>query len=362
MSRLRLAIDGRPLQGEPLGVARYLSGVLPVLAQDADVFVLLEGRRPVPQETLDGIQTVPLSAPRGVPALGWLELAVAPWLRRFDGVFHGAFNLLPLTWRGASVLTLHDLAPQLHPEDFRLDRQIAWRLNMRAAVRRARRITTVSEFVRGQIVEYFKLAPEQVVVAPDAVAPVFNPDRAARAPELARALGIAPPYIVALGGAPRRGLPVAIEAWRTVKRQREATGAPTVALAVLGQADIAPEPGLVQLRPLEDEDWATLLAGAQALCYPTRYEGFGLPALEAAASGTPVVCTPVASLPEVLGDAGCWAASPSPDAIAEVLHRVLHDPQWHGERRSAGLEQARSATSFAQTAAILLEAYRQAAA
>jgi alpha-1,3-rhamnosyl/mannosyltransferase len=238
-------------------------------------------------------------------------------------------------------------------------------LNIRASVGRARRITTVSEFVRGQILERFRVSPERVVVAPDALDPVFTPERAGQAPALAQELGIRLPYVVALGGAPRRGLAVAIEAWRRVNRELQgASGSydrAAVALAVLGSPEVAPEPGLVPVGRLEDEAWATLLAGAQALCYPTRYEGFGLPALEAAASGTPVVCAPVASLPEVLGDAGCWAAAPTTAEIAPVLARVVSDRDWHRERREAGLRRAAQAPTWPRVAGVLLEAYRFAA-
>jgi alpha-1,3-rhamnosyl/mannosyltransferase len=206
------------------------------------------------------------------------------------------------------------------------------------------------------MVEYFGLDPERVLVAPDALDPAFRADRAADAEPLARCLGITPPYVVAIGGAPRRGLRVAIEAWRETTRQ---LGQP-VTLVVVGQTELAPQPGVVTPGYLEDEAWATLLAGAQALCYPTRYEGFGLPALEAAASGTPVVCAPVASLPEVLGDAGCWAVEPSAGATAEVLARVLSDRDFHCERRAAGLARAREAPSFATVAHLVLEAYRRA--
>jgi glycosyltransferase involved in cell wall biosynthesis len=354
-----VALDGRPLQSVPLGgVGRYLAGTIPILAARADAFVLLDARHNMPKVNLGASEPVMLSAPPGVPGLGWLELAAAPWLRRFEGVFHGTFNVLPLSFRGRSVLTVHDLAPQLHPEDFRLSRRLAWRMNMRTSVPRARCVTTVSEFVKEQLVEYFGLRAERIVVAPDALDPVFGPHRASGARDLARELGIAVPYIVALGGAPRRGLPVAIEAWRRVTRQL----GQTVTLVVVGEPGLPSEAGLVSVGYIEDEAWAALLAGAQALCYPTRYEGFGLPALEAAASGTPVVCAPVASLPEVLGGAGCWAADPSPDAIASVLVRLLSESGWHASRREAGLERARTATTWAQSAEVLVEAYERAAA
>lgn len=360
MSRLRVALDGRPLQSGPLGgVGRYLAGTIPFLSQHADVSVLLDARRPSPVGLADGrVKPVRLSAPPRVPGLGWLELAVAPWLRHFNGIFHGTFNVLPLCFSGRAVLTLHDLAPQLHPEDFRTSTRAAWRLYVRFSVARARVLTTVSEFSRNQIVEYFKLDPARVLVARDAVAPLFDPVRAAGAAELARTCGIRTPYFVAVGGAPRRGLPLAIEAWRQTRRQFGSD----VDLAVTGEPRLTPEPGLVPLGFLDDVAWASLLAGAQGLCYPTRYEGFGLPALEALASGTPVVCSPVASLPEVLGDAACWSSAPSADAMAIVLTRLLADQDWHRQRREAGLAHARAASSWEDAAAVLLQAYERAAA
>ena len=358
MSQLRVALDGRPLQSDPLGgVGRYLSGTLPFLAAHDEISVLVDARRPRPAVKIDPrIEVVELRAPSGVPGLGWLELAVTPWLRRFGGIFHATFNTLPLSYRGRGVLTLHDLAPQLHPEDFKFFTRHAWRLYVRASVARAAAITTVSEFTKAQIVQHFGIDPRRVQVAPDALDPLFGPERAAGAQQLTRKLGFNGPYVVALGGAPRRGLPVAVEAWRKARTQLGAD----VTLVATGEPRPPSEPGLVSPGYLDDEAWATLLAGAQALCYPTRYEGFGLPALEAAASGTPVVCAAVASLPEVLGDAGCWAASASPRDLGEVLVRLLSDEAWHRERRAAGLKRAQEAVTFAESAERLLAAYQRA--
>jgi len=357
--RLRVALDGRPLQSEPLGgVGRYMLGVIPALADEAELFVLLDARRRDPPPALDArAHRVRLPAPRGVPGLGWLELAVAPWLRRFGGVFHATFNTLPLTRADRSVLTLHDLAPQRHPSDFRPATRAGWRLYVRASVRRAAAITTVSEFTRREIVEHFATDPARVRVAYPFADPLFAPERAADAGALAARLGIEPPYIVAVGGAPRRGLAVAIEAWRRAARM---TATPT-SLVVVGEPAMASDGRLVSLGFPHDEAWATLLAGARALCYPTRYEGFGLPALEAAASGTPVVCARVASLPEVLGDAGCWAQAPTVEAIADALGRVLSDAEWRRQQRELGLRRARCAPTSEDCARVLLEAYADAA-
>jgi glycosyltransferase involved in cell wall biosynthesis len=121
------------------------------------------------------------------------------------------------------------------------------------------------------------------------------------------------------------------------------------------------EPGVVRTGPLDDAAWAAVMAGALAFCYPTRYEGYGMPALEAAASGTPVVCASVGPLPEVLGSAAEWCASPSVDDIAIGLARVVADEERRSSLVRAGLEQAQRAPSWDSCAHAVLRAYAMAA-
>ena len=92
--------------------------------------------------------------------------------------------------------------------------------------------------------------------------------------------------------------------------------APDVSLVVLGGQPQDLPPGAVAAGVVDDQDWAAALGGASALVYPTEFEGFGYPALEAMALGTPVVCPPVGALPEVVGDAGCWIDAHEPGAVA----------------------------------------------
>jgi glycosyltransferase involved in cell wall biosynthesis len=111
---------------------------------------------------------------------------------------------------------------------------------------------------------------------------------------------------------------------------------------------------------VDDEEWADLLAGAEAFCYPTRYEGFGVPALESMACGSPVVCARVASLPEVLGDAAEWCDAATVEAIAVGLRRVLDDPEHAAVLRERALARAAAHPSWEHTAGVMLRAYRDA--
>lgn len=357
--KVRVAIDGRRLQDPiPGGVARWIAGLLPHLAEAVEMVVLADAGHPAPQVP-PGVGLVRLSAPRGAPSLAWLELAARPWLRTFDGIFHGAFYALPLRFRGRGVVTLHDLMPQTRPHnvDQSAPKRFLWRMYARSSVHRARAIVTVSNFVRDEIMRYYRIGGEKLFVVPNAPSSRFSPERATSGREIVRRAGISGRYVVALGGAARRNLPVAVDAWR---RARSETG-DDVALVVVGNDDLAPEDGLALLRGLDDDEWPAVLAGADALCYPTRDEGYGLPAIEAAASGTPVVCAPVGSLPEVLGDAAAWCEEPTSPATAPVLVRLLRDPAWHARVREAGLARAAAAPTWKDSASVLLRAYELAA-
>jgi alpha-1,3-rhamnosyl/mannosyltransferase len=157
-----------------------------------------------------------------------------------------------------------------------------------------------------------------------------------------------------MGGAQRRGLDVAVRAWRQVRSEVDVT------LVVVGSERAAPERGLVNAGSVDDDEWPALLAGADAFCYPTRYEGFGFPALESIASGTPVVCAPVGSLPEVLTDAAAWCKSPTAAAIAAGLRRVLEDRHYADELRHQGLLQAAAHPSWEHNADVMIGTYREA--
>jgi glycosyltransferase involved in cell wall biosynthesis len=334
-----VAIDARRLQDAPLGgVGRALARVLPPLAGRQDLVLLTDARREPPASDLP---TVALRPPGPLPEVVWLQGPARRWARRHpDHLFHGTFNALPAGLRGPGVVTIHDLSFEEHPEDFGAAKRRLFQQQARSAARRARTVITVSRFSAGQLRNRYGTPAHRLEVIPHAVDPGFGPDHASelarRRPELADL-----DYVVALGGAARRGLEVAVDAWRAA---RDAGAA--VDLVVVGGGAPPPEPGLHGLGRCDDATWAAVLAGARALVYPTRYEGFGLPALEAAARGTPVVGAAVASLPGGLGDAAAWAEAPTVEGIGARLGALLRDPAAAEDLREAGLARAAAAPSW----------------
>jgi glycosyltransferase involved in cell wall biosynthesis len=250
------------------------------------------------------------------------------------------------------VASMHDLTFEHYPEWFSARHLWPYRIQARWAVRTARTVVTSSRVVADDVMRTYGAPADRIVVAPAAADEIFGPDHDATA--VLERLGVTGDYVVAIGGAARRNLGVAIEAWRAARATYP------IDLVVVG-VDTAPaEPGIVGGR-LDDREWAAVLANASALVYPTLYEGFGLPAIEAAASGTPVVCAPVGSLPEVLEDAAVWCEAPTTPAIAAGLMKLLASPSYAADIRAAGLRRAAAHPSWADSADAYYEAYRHAA-
>jgi glycosyltransferase involved in cell wall biosynthesis len=350
----RVAIDARRLQDRPLtGVGRWIINLLPHLGAEFEIILLTDARRGSPG--LDGFEEVRLGVPSRLPEPFWLQLSVAAWLRHFDGVFHGTYNAIPLSYRGPGVLSLYDLSWEHHPEDFSVAKRMSFMMQARQSARRARAIVTISEFTRTSIVQTYRLDEQRVFLAPPAVDPIFSPARSGDVAPILERLSVVGPYVVALGGARRRGLSVAVGAWqRLAQKDRPA-------LVVVGPEAPPPQPGIVYAGPLADPEWSAVLAGAQAFCYPTRFEGYGMPAMEAAASGVPVVCARVGPLPEILGDAAEWCATPSVVDVGTALERVTTDSDRRLALRQAGLDRTDVAPTWAESAEEVARAYRMAA-
>jgi glycosyltransferase involved in cell wall biosynthesis len=348
---MRVALDARSMQTQPLGgVGRSLTNLVPHLRDHADLTFLTDSRLP-PLDT--DLPQVPLRGPLRGASISWVQWSAAQWLRQWDGIVHGPFYVLPLALAVPGVVSLHDISWEHHPEWFSRSRRLSFAVQARRAAQRAAVVITGSEFVKRDLVETYQIDPAKILLAGHGVDPVFRPQ--AHDPILLDRLGVTQSYVLALGGAARRNLPVAVEAWRLARRQGL-----EVQLVVAGKERPAPEPGLVYAGFASDTELAALMAGAAAFVYPTEYEGFGMPALEAMGSGTVVVAAPVTSLPEVLGDAAAWAESTRASDLADSLVALFSEPNRQTELRTRSLSRAAALPGWDEAAEVHLEAYRRA--
>ena len=379
---MRVAVDGRTLQSRPPGgIGRVVRGVLPTLpaalrevgVDVSGVDVLTDSRLPAPEGDVTWADVDVRSVHTLVPGRGpaWLQWAAPRWLathRDSDDVrlFHGPFYGLPYRQPVPMVVSLYDLTFLDHPDWFRPSTRAAFRAQARHAARTARVVITGSEEVAGKISASLGVGRDRVVVARPAVDPVFlAAGRDRRSARAASSWGRG--YVVALGGAPRRNLVVAVQSWRAARRAGAELELVVVGPLTSTERRLAGhDEGLHLAGPVGDEELARLLAGSLALLYPTAYEGFGLPAAEAAAAATPVICAPVGALPDVLGEAAEWCdptpSGPSVEAAAGAILRLLNHPERAARIGCAAHDRMAAAPTHADAARLWAGAYARALA
>jgi glycosyltransferase involved in cell wall biosynthesis len=250
-----------------------------------------------------------------------------------------------------AVVTIHDLSFERHPELMSHRDRLVFRTMVPRSVRRAARVLAVSEQTKRDLVEHYRLPMEKIVVTPNGVDPLFSP-------EGARADGGR--YALFVGTLqPRKDPLAALEAIALVPGElrlvlvgpdKGSGDEARRAAARLGLNGRVTFTGHVEKKKL-----AELYRGAACLVFPSRYEGFGLPVVEAMASGTPVVAAASGSIPEVAGDAAVLVDPGSPAALAGGIERALADRE---RLVAAGLERAKR-YSWAETARRTLNVYRE---
>lgn len=258
---------------------------------------------------------------------------------RYD-VFHGTDFAVPYLPVRPSVMTLHDLSPwRGFPASERVRQRTPWLLKLRLATM----VITPTEAVRREAMEYFGLPAGRVVAIPEAP---FLPGHPGRT-------GDGPPYLLFAGTVgPRKNLEVAVEAWREVRRTEP------VDLVIAGRGEVAPEPGLRCVGAVPDEELAELYANAAAFVFPSFYEGFGLPVLEAMSCGTPVITSRDPALVEVSGGAALHADARDVREWVTAIRTVLSaEEPW----RAAGLARA-AEFSWERTARLTYDVYQEAVA
>jgi glycosyltransferase involved in cell wall biosynthesis len=237
-----------------------------------------------------------------------------------------------------NVVVIHDAAALRHPEWY-TPGYVRWqRTLLPRLARRARQVITVSEFSRGELADLFGLPPERIAVVPNGVDRRFSP---AADPAAARqALGLDRPYALVVGTRIARKNVAALDAASRALGERGIE----VAAAGGGRSYMREETarGLRALGYVPDELLPSLYAGAQAVMVPSLYEGFGLPCLEAMASGVPVVASDRAALPETCGAAALLVDPEDPDALAAAAVTAATDDGERNRLIEAGLSRVRT--------------------
>jgi glycosyltransferase involved in cell wall biosynthesis len=289
--------------------------------------------------------------------------------RRPVDILHVQYTAPPLA-PCRVVATIHDLSFEHLPETFKRRSWMQLRLTVRRTARRAAHVIAPSEFTRRDLIETYRLDPARVTAIPLAASEHFRPVEDER--ELARvrrSYGIEGEYVLAVGSIqPRKNLARLVRAYSLLLRERGRSNLPKLVL-VGKQAWLYGE----TLRAVEEEgvgervvftghvsegDLPALYTGATCFAYPSYFEGFGLPPLEAMRCGTPALVGDRASLPEVVGDAALAADPFDTGAIARALARLIDDGDLRAELRERGLRRA-DAFDWRDTARMTLQVYRK---
>lgn len=377
---IRVAFDATACLGVRTGVGRFAFEVLQRIAPYPDLelsafAVSWRGRDRLADLMPSGVRVVTRPMAARPLRSAWTRLdhpRIEAWTGPVD-VVHGPNYVVPPS-RAARVVTVHDLTPLRFPELASRDTRDYPALIARA-IGSGAWVQTPTEFVRAEVIEHFAVDPDKVIAVPYGVTPPAPLTESTDAAAGRRLAGV-DRYVLALGTVePRKDLTALIAAFDKVG----ATD-PGLGLVIAGQdgwgadavdaasAQAHHSDRIRRLGHVDESARAALLRGATVLAYPSRYEGFGLPPLEAMDVGVPVVATDAGSLPEVLGDAaefveaGLLEGDPPAGiaALAEALRRVSSDDELRVRLVRRGHTQAARYT-WDTTAEAVAELYRRAA-
>ena len=368
---MRVAFDATALLGARTGVGVFTHEVLDRLADHDDLDVVAYGITWRGREALAAACPPSVTVARRPMAArplrrAWSRFDQPPieWFTGAVDVVHGPNFVVPPSRNGGELVTVHDLTCVRFPELCTAD-TLEYPGLIRRALARGATIHVVSRFVGDEVLDVFDVEPERVIVVPNGVSPLVAIGPGTDSDAGGRLAG-GDRYVLAVGTVePRKDLPTLVQAFdrladddpelRLVIAGPDGWGADALAAALAASTH---RDRVTRLGWVDDDQRAALVRGAAVFAYPSRYEGFGLPPLEAMQAGTPVVATTAGSLPEVLGHAAVLVPAGDPDALAGAIDSVLGDAGRADELRHAG--RARAADfSWDATVEQLVEVYAQ---
>ena len=374
---MRIGLDGKILTLRAGGTGRYAINLTRAMLAEAAAcrpdldFVIFTGpqtSRDVMEEFEGACEECFLGAKSSV--IRSLTLVPAALRRLHVDVFHGMDHVgIPLVGNAAKcVVTVHDVIPLILPRTFTLRHRLVVRMALARVRQKADRIIVPSQTVKRDVVQHLGLAEDLVVVTPEGCEPRFRPVPAeASLREVAAKYGLPPRYVLAVGTLePRKNLTTLLEAFARLRRA--AAIDPALRIVLAGARGWLEEPIFQTVRSLgleqvvcfpgfiDDDDLPAVYSGAAVFVFPSLYEGFGLPLLEAMACGVPVITSNISSMPEVAGDAAMLVDPRNVDGLAAAIAQVLRDEALRDRLRGAGIARARQ-FSWETAARQTLDAY-----
>jgi glycosyltransferase involved in cell wall biosynthesis len=371
---MKIMIDTRSVDARQSGVGKYVTHLIRGLEAVGrkNHYVLMVTTRQLRDfpnffSKFD-VYTVPFSSENHFLGDPWEFFLLPNALRREKiDLFHGpAFMAPPFHKHFKSVATIHDLVAFHHPHTIPTKYAFYMRYLIKLMIRKADGIITDSEFIRHEIIKMFRIKEEIIFTVPISVSDLFKPvGDADRIENLKKRYGIQKRYFLHVGNIePRKNLINLFRAcdlvWQKLGRDFQ--------LVVVGKKgwlysdifetlkDAAFARDVVFTGYVEDKDIPALYSGADFFVFPSLYEGFGLPILEAMRCGVPVIASHVASLPEVAGDAALYVDPKDPKDIAEKLLTLADDFSLQESLRQKGFLQA-AKFSWERTARKTLDVY-----
>jgi glycosyltransferase involved in cell wall biosynthesis len=339
---MRLVIDGRRLSADRTGVGRYLELLLREWAITGaplpETLVVLRDRTGLPLvPEAGGIKAEVVG--EGWPGLIWEQFALGRRLRPDDILFAPA-NLIPWGWKGKTILAMHDTLQEVLPDSFPWHARLRFAGRYRDSAERADRVLALSKATKRDISNFYHVPDARlrlVYPAPDRSfrpqSPISDEVQSARAEV---GVGRDPFFLFVGKPSGRRNLDAILSAFRLHQGRH-----PGHRLVFVGPGDPRAEgDSIVKAGHVPEATLRGLLADAQALLYPSEYEGFGLPIVEAMASGCPVITLRRPPLVEAGGDAAWYLDQPEPEAMAEAMGVLATDVATRATRMSRGFLQA----------------------
>ncbi len=351
---MRIALDARTVQDHFPGIARYtfnLAQALAGITPPTELTLLYHAgaqntRFDLAQLTArPNVRLAVINAPNYSLSEQWL---IPGLLRQLHPhVYHSPYYIMPYRPGYPTIVTVHDLIPLLYPRHFTRSQRFVFGVTIRLSLRVAQKVIVVSRATANDLRALLNVPPDKVTIIPEAADPAMR--RAS--PDVIAAIRaryhLPESYVLYVGSnKPHKNLTRLVEAFARHQNQSPIT------LAIGGHWDaryptahqrateLALSNRIQWLGPVPQADLPALYSGATLFIFPSLYEGFGLPVLEAMACGTPVVCSNISSLPEVIGDAGLLFDPLNVDTIATTIRRALENPDLRAELRQRGLARA----------------------